>query len=76
MRLYWMVVSVMVADPGAELSAYSVNHGAGRVMGRRNAYRTLDQREIVFRFRGREVGMSQIGKRDLCHVLPPQAARA
>ena len=38
--------AVMVADPGAELSAYSVNHGAGRVMGRRNAYRTLDQREI------------------------------
>lgn len=38
--------TVMVADEGAEKSCYSVNHGAGRVMGRRNANRTLDQAAI------------------------------
>ena len=36
----------MVADPGAALSCYSVNHGAGRVLGRRRAMRELDQRAI------------------------------
>lgn len=34
---------VMVAQPGAEKSCYSVNHGAGRRMGRRDAMRQLDQ---------------------------------
>lgn len=38
--------SVMAALPGAKLSAYSVNHGAGRRLGRRNAFRTLDQQEV------------------------------
>lgn len=38
--------SVMVADPGAVLSCFSVNHGAGRAMGRREAERQLDQQEI------------------------------
>lgn len=38
--------SVMVAEPGAALSCYSVNHGAGRRMSRTAATRTLDQREI------------------------------
>ena len=38
--------AVMVADPGAEDSCYSVNHGAGRVLGRKNAKRTLDQETI------------------------------
>ncbi len=37
---------VMVALPGAEKSCFSVNHGAGRRMGRRNAIRTLDQKKI------------------------------
>ena len=37
---------VMVADPGAEISCYSVNHGAGRALGRRRAIRELDQRRI------------------------------
>jgi tRNA-splicing ligase RtcB len=37
---------VMVADPGAEQSAYSVNHGAGRCMGRKAAARTLDQKTV------------------------------
>lgn len=38
--------AVMVADAGAELSCYSVNHGAGRQMGRKAAIRSLNQREI------------------------------
>jgi tRNA-splicing ligase RtcB (3'-phosphate/5'-hydroxy nucleic acid ligase) len=38
--------AVMVALPGAEKSAFSVNHGAGRAMGRKNAARTLDQSKI------------------------------
>ena len=33
----------MVATPGAAKSCYSVNHGAGRRMGRRVASQTLDQ---------------------------------
>ena len=37
---------VMVADAGAEKSCYSVNHGAGRAMGRREAGRRLDQTTI------------------------------
>ena len=37
---------VMVAQPGAIKSAYSVNHGAGRAMGRKAALRTLDQAAI------------------------------
>ena len=38
--------AVMVADEGAEQSCFSVNHGAGRVLGRRQAKRTLDQAKI------------------------------
>ncbi|MDX1947926.1 MAG: RtcB family protein [Pirellulaceae bacterium] len=38
--------SVMVADAGATLSCYSVNHGAGRVLGRKRAIRELDQAAI------------------------------
>jgi tRNA-splicing ligase RtcB len=38
--------SVMVATPGAEKSAYSVNHGAGRVKGRKAAIREFDQKAI------------------------------
>jgi len=34
---------VMVAKAGAERTAWSVNHGAGRRMGRKHAARTLDQ---------------------------------
>jgi len=37
---------VMVADPGAALSCYSVNHGAGRAKGRKAAIRELDQASI------------------------------
>ena len=35
--------SVMVAEPGAERSCFSVNHGAGRRMSRGAAIRGLDQ---------------------------------
>ncbi|HBT78574.1 MAG TPA: RtcB family protein [Planctomycetaceae bacterium] len=38
--------AVMVGEPGATLSAYSINHGAGRVLGRKNAFRTLDQQAV------------------------------
>lgn len=34
---------VMAALPGAEKSCYSVNHGAGRILGRNAAKRSLDQ---------------------------------
>ncbi len=37
---------VMVADPGAEKSCYSVNHGAGRAKGRKAAIRELDQQTV------------------------------
>jgi tRNA-splicing ligase RtcB len=37
---------VMVADEGAARSCYSVNHGAGRQMGRKEANRRLDQETI------------------------------
>ena len=37
---------VMVAQPGAAKTCYSVNHGAGRVLGRKNAIRTLDQKTV------------------------------
>jgi tRNA-splicing ligase RtcB len=37
---------VMVARGGAERTAWSVNHGAGRQMGRKHAFRTLDQKSV------------------------------
>ena len=38
--------SVMVALPGAKESCYSINHGAGRTLGRKRAIRELDQRQV------------------------------
>lgn len=38
--------AVMVAQPGAALTCYSVNHGAGRLLGRRHANRTLNQEAV------------------------------
>lgn len=38
--------AVMVAEMGAELSCYSVNHGAGRRMSRTAATRSFDQQQI------------------------------
>jgi tRNA-splicing ligase RtcB len=37
---------IMVAEPGAEKSCYSVNHGAGRAKGRKAAIRELDQKSV------------------------------
>ena len=37
---------MMVANAGAEKSAYSVNHGAGRTKGRKAAIREFDQKAI------------------------------
>jgi tRNA-splicing ligase RtcB len=37
---------VMVAEPGAEKSCYSVNHGAGRAKGRKASIREFDQKSI------------------------------
>ena len=37
---------VMVAEPGAVKSCYSVNHGAGRALGRKRAMRELDQQTV------------------------------
>ncbi len=37
---------IMMADPGAEKSAYSVNHCAGRCKGRKAADRALDQKTV------------------------------
>jgi tRNA-splicing ligase RtcB len=37
---------VMVAQAGAEQSCYSVNHGAGRAMGRKAAARALNQKVV------------------------------
>jgi tRNA-splicing ligase RtcB len=42
--------AVMVADEGASASCYSVNHGAGRVLGRKQAHRTLDQKTVDAEF--------------------------
>jgi len=47
--------SVMVARPGAELSCYSVNHGAGRALGRKRAMRELDQAAIDRSFEERDI---------------------
>ena len=47
--------SVMAALPGARRSCYSVNHGAGRSLGRRCAVRTLNQGEIDAEFDAADV---------------------
>lgn len=41
---------VMVAEPGAVKSCYSVNHGAGRQKGRKAAIRELDQATVDAEF--------------------------
>ena len=47
--------SVMVADEGAALSCYSVNHGAGRMLGRKRAIRELDQATIDQSFEAHDI---------------------
>lgn len=38
--------AILYAEPGAEQSSYSVNHGSGRLMSRGQAKRSLDQETI------------------------------
>ena len=45
----------MAADPGAALSCYSVNHGAGRRKGRKAAIRELDQRQVDAEFEAHDI---------------------
>ncbi len=47
--------SVMVALPGAKESLYSVNHGAGRVLGRRRAIKELDQQQVDDSFEAADI---------------------
>ncbi|MFO1514070.1 MAG: RtcB family protein, partial [Verrucomicrobiota bacterium] len=47
--------SIMVADPGAHVATYSVNHGAGRAMGRKMADRTLDQKTVDDEFTANDI---------------------
>lgn len=47
--------SVMVADAGAAVSCYSVNHGAGRMLGRKRAIRELDQKSIDQSFEDHDI---------------------
>ena len=47
--------AVMVAEPGAERSCHSINHGAGRVLGRKQAFRTLDQETVDRSFDERDI---------------------
>jgi tRNA-splicing ligase RtcB len=42
---------VMVAAEGSSLSCYSINHGAGRAMGRNEAKRQLRQKDVDDKFR-------------------------
>lgn len=46
---------VMVADAGAALSCYSVNHGAGRAKGRKAAIRELDQKTVDAEFEAHDI---------------------
>ncbi|MEM7585002.1 MAG: RtcB family protein [Acidobacteriota bacterium] len=47
--------AVMVAEAGAERSCFSVNHGAGRRLGRKQAFRTLDQSAVDRSFEERDI---------------------
>lgn len=46
---------VMVAEEGAMTSCYSVNHGAGRQLGRKEAIRRLDQQTIDRQFEADDI---------------------
>ncbi len=47
--------AVMVAQEGASGSLYSVNHGAGRCLGRKAAIRSLDQKAVDQSFDARDI---------------------
>jgi len=46
---------IMVAEAGADKSCYSVNHGAGRQLGRKAAIRELDQGKIETEFKDADI---------------------
>src|SRR6187455_1036469 len=46
---------VMVAEPGAAKSCFSVNHGAGRAKGRKAAIRELDQKTVDDEFTAHDI---------------------
>jgi len=60
---------VMVAQAGAAKTCYSVNHGAGRALGRRNAMRTLDQKTVDEDFTNHDILTN-------CHLYPKDEAPA
>lgn len=47
--------AVMVGLPDAEKSCFSVNHGAGRRLGRRRAIRELDQQQVNASFEAADI---------------------
>jgi tRNA-splicing ligase RtcB (3'-phosphate/5'-hydroxy nucleic acid ligase) len=59
----------MVAEPGVEKSAYSVNHGTGRAMGRKTADRALDQKTVDDEFVAQDILTN-------CRVYPKDEAPA
>ncbi|MFN0053184.1 MAG: RtcB family protein [Planctomycetales bacterium] len=59
--------SVMVADEGAAISCYSVNHGAGRSLGRKRAIRELDQQTVDRSFHDADILTN-------CRVYPKDEA--
>jgi tRNA-splicing ligase RtcB len=60
---------VMVAEAGAAKSCYSVNHGAGRQMGRKAAIRELDQGRIDNEFAAADILTN-------CRIYPRDEAPA
>lgn len=60
---------IMVADAGASVSSYSVNHGAGRAMGRKAADRALDQKTVDAEFVTNDILTN-------CRVYPKDEAPA
>ena len=60
---------IMAADAGAHIAAYSVNHGAGRAMGRKMADRTLDQKTVDDEFTANDILTN-------CRVYPKDEAPA
>src|SRR5215831_3350038 len=60
---------IMVAEAGAEKSAYSVNHGAGRAMGRKAADRALDQKTVDEEFVAQDILTN-------CRIYPKDEAPA
>jgi len=59
--------SVMVATPGAEKSAFSVNHGAGRCMSRTQAKKRLEQQTV-------DVGLAEHDVVSNCRQYPRDEA--